>query len=151
MVVVPELDVFNSEITIWVSGETSKTLPSKNVISAVDFPEDLMASPERSSIPAVPEIQSLAPDRNTKMSPTDTEKIVAGTDGVVTVGVVVGDWVVDTVGVLVVVVVSPGMVDVGVVAVDVVEFVQANTLVIINKDRIKRLRILTDTDLFIFI
>jgi hypothetical protein len=94
------------------------------------------------------------------MSPTETEKIVTGTDGVVVtvvVVVVVVDWVgdtaVDTGGVLVVFV-STGTVDVWVVAVEVavgvVLFVQANTLVRTNKDRTNIMSILLDTDLFIF-
>jgi tRNA1(Val) A37 N6-methylase TrmN6 len=118
----------------------------------------LIASPGWSSIPAVPEIQELAPDRLTKTIPTDTEKMVTGTDGVVVMVVVVDvavdgvvDVGVDTGGV--VVVVSTGIVDVVVVEVfvGVVEFVQANTLVRTNKDRTKIIRILPDTDLFIFI
>lgn len=160
----PEPETLNSEITIRVSADNSKILPSKNVISAFELLPDLIVSPAWRSIPAVPEIQSLVPDRFTKISPSETEKMVTGSDGVVVITVVVGDvvadWVGDTVvdvGVFVDVVGvdSTGIVDVGVVAVDVVVGVvlpvQANTLVRTNKDSANITITLLKTDLLISI
>jgi hypothetical protein len=156
---VPEPDIFSSEITIWVSGDISKILPSKNVISAVESPPDLIVSPALRSIPAAPEIQALVPDRINKISPLETEKMVTGTiDVVVTVVVVddvVVDWVgvtdVDTAGVFVVVVVVTGREEVVVVAGGSVLCAQANTLVRSKTDRVNIIITLPDTDLFIFI